>query len=113
MKSTKMIFKKYHDYLSNKKGFIPPRDFIRNFGHVHIPELIYQGELTDDFIESIRNDSTLKEGVVIKGTRQTKGLDMVWMSKIKTNVWLEKIREKLGEKALIEEFNGKIELITI
>ena len=96
-----------------KKGFIPPRDFIRNFGHVHIPELIYQGELTDDFIESIRNDSTLKEGVVIKGTRQTKGLDMVWMSKIKTNVWLEKIREKLGEKALIEEFNGKIELITI
>ena len=67
----------------------------------------------DDFIESIRNDSTLKEGVVIKGTRQTKGLDMVWMSKIKTNVWLEKIREKLGEKALIEEFNGKIELITI
>ncbi len=38
---------------------------------------------------------------------------MVWMSKIKTNAWLQKIREKLGEKALLEEFNGDSKLITI
>lgn len=55
----------------------------------------------------------LTEGVVVKGSRKSKGNDIVWMSKIKTLEWLNQIREKLGEKALIEEFNGKIDLLNI
>ena len=93
-----------------KKGFIPPGDFIKNFGHLNIPQVIYQGYLTGEFIESVRKSTVLKEGVVIKGYQ--KGNE-VWMSKIKTNRWLMDVREKLGEKALLEEFNGDIKMITI
>lgn len=90
-----------------KKGFIKPNEFIKNFGHLHIPELIYQGNITETFIKSIRNNEyDLVEGVVVKGTRPSKNADHIWMSKIKTTEWLEAVRKKFGEKALIEEFKG-------
>jgi hypothetical protein len=89
-----------------KKGFISPRDFIDNFGHLHIPSVVYKGEYDYDLINDIKNNIwNLKEGVICKGVRKTKGDEIVWMTKIKTIEWLEKIRHTLGEKALLEELN--------
>lgn len=95
-----------------KKGILPPRDFIRKFGHLHIPELIYQGEYNMDLIRDVReNVYDLKEGVICKGSRKSKGQDLVWMTKIKTNLWLERVKDKLGEIALLEEVNGNRNLL--
>jgi hypothetical protein len=89
-----------------KKGFISPRDFIDNFGHLHIPNVVYKGEYDYDLINDIKKNTwNLKEGVICKGVRKTKGDEIVWMTKVKTIEWLEKIRHTLGEKALFEELN--------
>jgi hypothetical protein len=100
------------DVNAYKKGFVNPRDFIRHFGHLHIPEIIYQGEYNSQLIADVRNNIwKLKEGVVCKGTFKTKGSDQVWMVKIKSNEWLERVRNKLGEIALLEEVNGNRSLL--
>ena len=88
-----------------KKGLIPPRDFFDNFGHLHIPDLIYKGVYDEDLIKEIRDNTELKEGVICKGVRKTKGSEIVWMTKIKTSIWLNKVRSLYGEKALFDELN--------
>lgn len=96
------------DVNAYKRGFISPKEFIQNFGGLDIPELIYKGEYNADLIESVRNNSfNLKEGVVCKGVHQGE----VWMSKIKTIEWLERVKNKLGEKALLEELNNDKKLL--
>lgn len=79
-----------------KKGFISPYEFVDRFGHLDIPKIIYEGKLTEDFVESIRRDITLKEGVMCKND------DIVF--KLKTNKWLNELKNKFGQKALDEEF---------
>ncbi len=93
-----------------KKGFLSPKEFIDKFSRLHIPELVYDGIYDDDFIQSIKK-CTLKEGVICKGTSKTKNGETIWMSKIKTDEWLVKVKEKFGIFAIKEEFNGKIPLI--
>lgn len=79
-----------------KRGMIPPKEFIDNFGHLHIPKVIYQGKYNQDLIDSVKNNKYgLKEGVVVKGLIGKE----VWMNKIKTNEWLEKVKIKFGEKS--------------
>lgn len=90
-----------------KRGLVLPKDFIENFGHLHIPNLIYKGEYNNQLIRDIRdNIYGLKEGGVAKGVRKTKGDHIVWMTKIKTIEWLNKVKELYGEKALLEELNN-------
>lgn len=94
------------------KGFINPDEFMINFGHLHIPTLVYNGEYNDELVQNIRNNIyNLKEGVICKGIRQTKGSEAVWMTKIKTNEWLSKVKQLHGERALIEELNNDKKLI--
>ena len=91
-----------------KKGFLPPKEFINEFGHLGIPDVVYQGEFNEEFITKVRrNDFNLFEGVVCKGVDSNK----VWMVKIKTNEWLNKIKETLGQEALKEEFHGDLSYI--
>lgn len=95
-----------------KKGFISPREFVDNFGHLDIPDVVYKGEYNDDLINDVRNNIwNLKEGVICKGIRKTKGDELVWMTKIKTNEWLEKIKALYGERALMEELNRDVSLL--
>jgi hypothetical protein len=97
-----------------KKGFIPPKDFYNNFGHLHIPKLVYKGEYNNDLIKDIQNNIWgLKEGVICKGTRKTKGDELVWMTKIKTKEWLDKVKSLYGEKALLDELNRDRSLLYI
>lgn len=98
-----------------KKGFISPWEFVDNFSSVGIPEIIYEGKLTDELIDNVKKDIFgLKEGVIIKGLSKTKkDGEIVWRIKAKTIKWLNLIKERLGEKALIEELNNDKFLIEI
>lgn len=76
-----------------KKGFIPPKEFVEIFeGFEHSAELLYYGNLNQDYIKEVQlnEDMKLKEGVICKGV--VKG--QVEMTKIKTNAWLEMIKGK-------------------
>ena len=96
-----------------KKGFISPKEFVDNFGHLHIPNVVYKGEYNNDLIDDVRNNVwNLKEGVICKGIRKTKGNEIVWMTKIKTNDWLKKVKALYGERALLEELNRDRSLLS-
>jgi hypothetical protein len=87
-----------------KKGFVKPKDFVNDFGHLHIPKIVYQGNLNKEFVEDVKqNKFDLKEGVIAKGVVGTKKSEQVYYCKIKTNQWLENLKSKYGEKALQEE----------
>lgn len=98
-----------------KKGFISPYEFVDNFGHLDIPRIIYEGLYTDSFIDDIKNNTyNLTEGVITKGVKKTKKeKDEIWMTKVKTNEWLSKVKEKFGDKYLLEELNNDITLYEI
>ena len=87
-----------------KKGFVKPKDFVNDFGHLHVPKIVYQGNLNKDFVEDVKqNKFDLKEGVIAKGVVGTKKSEQIYYCKIKTNQWLENLKSKYGEKALQEE----------
>ena len=95
-----------------KKGLLSPREFVDNFGHLDIPEIIYQGIYDTNFINDIKNNKfDLKEGVVCKGTYKTKGGEIIWSTKIKTNGWIQKVKELYGIKALLEEFDNDTKML--
>ena len=98
-----------------KKGIINPYEFQDNFGHLDTPNIIYEGEYNLEFINNVRNNNyNLSEGVVCKGIIKTKkDRECIIMTKIKTNEWLRKVKEKLGDKALLEELNGDKSLLSI
>jgi len=95
------------DILFVKQGhvdFLPPQEFIKFVeklnGTVPTPRVIYDGSLTDDFIRRVReNEFNVNEGVVCKG-RETTGAarGKVWMCKIKTNAYMEKLKGKFREE---------------
>lgn len=96
-----------------KKGYIEPKDFYDIFGNneiIEIPELIYKGKLTNDFIKSINeNDWTdencqypsVKEGVVCKRSTIMKGQKMPKV-KFKTKWWLNELHKKYDEETCKE-----------
>lgn len=78
----------------HKRGFIPPQDFIDHFRHLHIPAVVYRGELNEDFVQLVRRGKLpVKEGVVVKGGATT---HEIWMRKIKTLAYLQALHEKFG-----------------
>lgn len=95
-----------------KRGFITPWEFVDRFGHLDIPRIVYEGKLTEELIEDVKkNKYNLKEGIIGKGIYKTKkDGELIWQIKAKTNEWLSVIRERLGEKALLEELNNDKEL---
>ncbi len=95
------MFTTLFDVSAYKKGFIQPKEFIKNFEHLGIPQWT-QGNFNKDLIQTVQNNSfgwSLKEGVVCKGVRK----NLIWMSKIKTQDWLDRLKNKFGDKALEEE----------
>jgi hypothetical protein len=75
---------------------IGPRQFVDDFGHLSIARVIYEGRLTGKFAEDVRTGKyNVAEGVVCKGG--TGGEDL-WMAKIKTYAYLEKLKKAFGER---------------
>lgn len=101
------------DIEREKKGFIPPKEFIKKYEQTGIPQIIYHGNYNKEFINNIReNIYGLNEGVVCKGVyEKAKRHDNIWMVKVKTRDWLLKLKNTLGKDKLREELNGDIDLI--
>jgi len=96
-----------------KRGFVPTWEFLNNFGHLHIPTVIYDGLYTPEFVQDVRkNKFGLREGVMCKGVTKNKAnKEETWQVKVKTNDWLQKVRNKLGDKGLLDELNGDRNLL--
>lgn len=80
----------------NKRGLVGPRNFIKAFAHLHIPEVLYQGFVTEEFIQDVRqgNYNGEGEGVVCKGGD---GFNhSLWMAKIKTLSYLQSLKDRFG-----------------
>lgn len=90
-----------------KKGMIPPREFINNFGHLGIPRVVYEGALDREFVNRVkRNEFDLSEGVICKGINKLdKGFNQFYYCKVKTADWFAKLKEKDILKYQ-EEING-------
>lgn len=77
-----------------KQGILSPFQFVELFGHLDIAPVLYQGRVTTDLFDKIKQ-STLPgmslEGVVCKGNNDTRS-KMPIMFKIKSKAWLEKLR---------------------
>ena len=95
---------------------LTPKEFLNKFDDLDIAELIHTGTYNKEFVNNIKTnnfeDYDFDEGVVVKGMRTTrrKSNELVWMTKVKTNEWISKVRARLGEQTLMNEFNGQREL---
>lgn len=78
-----------------KQGILEPSQFIKYFGHLDIPNILYEGFLTKELVDSVKQ-STLKdmplEGIVCKGPNDKK-TKMPIMFKIKSQMWLDRLKE--------------------
>lgn len=83
-----------------KKGILGPREFLRNFGSLHIPRVVYEGQLNQSFIDAIKTSAPgdgmfdLNEGVICKGGS---GHDL-WFRKVKTLKYLERLKQAFPSK---------------
>lgn len=79
-----------------KKGFVKPKQFVGDFGHLGIPRIVYEGNLNKELVAAVkRNDFGLDEGIVFKGVAATKkGKPLLYCCKIKTDDWFDRLRAK-------------------
>lgn len=90
------------DVYIEKKGFVPPREFVKEYAPYGIPKVLYEGKVTQDFTAQVTGGTLGEmtfEGVVCKGGYDKYG--NVKMFKIKNRAWLEKLREVCSSE---EEF---------
>jgi hypothetical protein len=84
------------DVWADGYGFIAPQQFADDFGHLAIPRIIYTGRLTGTFLEAVRTGKYgVAEGAVCKGGT---GGENVWMVKVKTYAYLERLKKSFGAK---------------
>lgn len=84
------------DVRAEPAGMIGPERFVADFGHLPIARVVYRGKLTGRFAEDVRTGKYgVDEGVVCKGG--SGGADL-WMAKIKTHAYMEKLRRAFGER---------------
>lgn len=87
------------DMFVYKKDFVKMGTFENLFEHLGIPKIITRGVLDEDMIQNVvENLYELKEGIVFKGVIDKK----VWMAKVKTQEWLDKVRALYGINNNIE-----------
>jgi hypothetical protein len=80
----------------HKRGLMPPREFLQYFSHLRHAELVYQGNFNESFKQDVREGKYgQNEGVVAKGSVPgKKEQHSLWMSKVKTNWWLEELKSR-------------------
>jgi hypothetical protein len=75
--------------------FVPPFAFVRDFGHLRVPRVVFTGKFTGKFSEDVRRGRYgVKEGVVVKGGEA----GSLWTCKIKTSAYLERLKQSFGER---------------
>lgn len=87
----------------NRK-FLPPQQFVKLAEKYKViaPRVIYEGNLTDQFIADVRAGKyPVNEGVVCKGTLKTGAhRGGIWMCKIKTQAYLDRLFGKFGQEGI-------------
>jgi hypothetical protein len=77
-----------------RKGILHPKEFIKLFGGLDIPKILYEGYLTPEIVKQVK-DSSLPgmdlEGVVCKGSPDKRNPHPA-MFKIKSQAWLNKLK---------------------
>ena len=91
------------DLMIYKKGLIHPVEFIQDYAHLEIPQVLFQGKLDETTVSQIK-EGTLPnmslEGVVFKGRGGKKGGHPVTF-KVKSRAWIENLRALCaGDEAL-------------
>ena len=82
------------DICLHKKGILPPRDFIKSFGHLKIPPVVYEGIFNKELVQDVMDGKyPVKEGIVAKGVLGHKQHGL-WMAKVKTKWWMEEIKHR-------------------
>jgi len=86
----------------NRK-FLMPHEFVKmTEGKMVIPRIMYEGNLSDQLIQDVRDGKyDVVEGVICKGTQKTGAArGGVWMAKIKTKAYLDKVFNRFGAEGL-------------
>ena len=95
------------DGKGSNRGILDPLKFIKLFGHLETPNVLYKGKVSKDFQESVRNGSLpgiSREGVVCKTYRVHKGnTPGPVMFKIKTESWIQELKERCGANTKLFE----------
>lgn len=77
------------------KNVLSPEELIKKFTKHNLAKVIYKGKFTGQFIEDVRHGKyKLDEGVVCKGLHK----DQLHMCKIKTNLYMEKLKTSFNDK---------------
>lgn len=88
-----------------KKGILVPADFIKLFGHLDIPRVCYQGYVSTDLFDGVKQSilpGMTFEGVVCKSDEDGR----IVMFKIKSQAWLDKLRNFCnGNEGLFEKLS--------
>jgi len=98
-----------YDAFLYKKGYLSPSEFVKAFDEVECCERLFQGVFDETILKQVEDNIVpatvhpraswvLEEGVVFKGVEEGK----VFMFKVKTNEWLNKVKELYGEKRMAE-----------
>lgn len=82
------------DVNEHKRGFVPPKRFVDDFGHCGIPRVVYNGKLNMQFINDVKaNKFGLSEGVIGKGVVSgKKDRTSLYYFKAKTDDWFDRLR---------------------
>ncbi len=76
-------------------GFLPPESFVNSLAALPIARAVYRGKLSGKFADDVREGRyDVTEGVVCKGVSE----GQVWMVKIKTNAYMQRLREAFQER---------------
>ena len=77
-------------------GMISPEQFVTDFGSLDaLARVVYRGKFTGQFAADVREGRyDVAEGVVCKGGRTGD----VWMAKIKTRAYLDRLKASFGRK---------------
>ena len=88
-----------------KKGFMLPKEFMREFEDVVLtPEMLYYGKMNSDIAAEVHNgtlDGMTFEGVVCKSQELIRSQQVSF--KVKNRAWLEKLKAKCGENTKLFE----------
>ena len=78
-----------------KRGILEPYEFIRFFGHLDTPKVLYEGPVSVTLFDKVKQ-STLPgmtfEGVVCKGPSQNNA-QLPIMFKVKSKAWLDRLHD--------------------
>ena len=92
------------DIWLHKYGLLGPRIFVKEFGHLEIPKIIYEGHINTEFAKAISDGKyEVVEGVVCKGGSGGNDLEMC---KIKTSSYKEKLKTVFGDSGVWHNESG-------